>query len=434
MKRDTPLADRIRPQSFDQLRGQEHILGKGKPLRNLLASGTIPSMILWGPPGSGKTTIAYIIANNSGARFHKFSAVFSSIKEVKTLMKEADKYKSAGGPPVIVFIDEIHRFNKAQQDAFLPYVERGSVVLIGATTENPSFEVISPLLSRCHVYTLKPLEVEDIISILESSLIDEDKGLGKLKLKADKDTIYLIASLGDGDTRKSLNILEIAAEISSSDNTYSNKITEELVKEVAQKKALHYDKDGEEHYNLISALHKSLRNSDPDASLYWLGRMLESGEDPLYIARRMVRFASEDVGLADPYALTIFMNARDAVHFIGMPEGALALAEAAVYLSLAPRSNSLEVAYNKVKDDIKSLPNEPVPLHIRNAPTDLMKSLGYAKGYKYAHNYKEGTTDMTCLPEKLKKRKYYKPTKRGKEKIFEERMRILEEKRGNKRK
>jgi len=425
----TPLAERIRPVEFAELLGQDHILGNGMPLRRLIESGNVPSMILWGPPGSGKTTISRIIANKTGSRFFHFSAVLSSIKEVKSLMMEAEKLHGAGGKPVIIFIDEIHRFNKAQQDAFLPFVEKGDIILIGATTENPSFEVIGPLLSRCRVFTLKQLSVENVVTILDKALKDPVNGFGAFKVRADADVLKLIAALGDGDARRSLNILEIAVTSVSSNTDGEIVLDTELIETVVQTKTLLYDKAGEEHFNLISALHKSLRNSDPDASIYWLGRMLEAGEDPLYIARRMVRFATEDIGLADPYALTIAMNARDAVHFIGMPEGSLALAETAVYLALAPKSNSLYTAYSKVTEDIRGLPNEPVPLHIRNAPTGLMKSLGYGAGYKYAHNYEEGTTDMSCLPEKLQDRKYYLPTDRGKEKILKERIAGLEEQR-----
>lgn len=425
--KDTPLAERIRPSEFDSLLGQDHILGVKMPLRRLIESGKIPSMILWGPPGSGKTTIARIIADKTDTGFFPFSAVLSSIKEVKALMIETERLRETGGKPAIVFVDEIHRFNKAQQDAFLPFVEKGDIILIGATTENPSFEVIGPLLSRCRVFTLKPLTVENVISILDNAL-KTDKELVSQQIQADKKVLEQIAVLGDGDARRSLNILEIAAKTLEKD-TGKSILTEDLINDVVQTKTLLYDKSGEEHYNLISALHKSLRNSDPDASIYWLGRMLEAGEDPLYIARRMVRFATEDIGLADPYALTIAMNARDAVHFIGMPEGSLALAETAVYLSLAPKSNSLYAAYSGVQEDIRKFPNEPVPLQIRNAPTGLMKSLHYGEGYKYAHNYEEGTTDMRCLPDRLKDRKYYLPVDRGKEKILKERMAVLEEQR-----
>jgi putative ATPase len=425
---DTPLAERLRPVDFDGLLGQDHILGKEMPLRKLIESGKIPSMILWGPPGSGKTTIARITAGMTDTNFFPFSAVLSSIKEVKALMLEAEKLRKTGGKPVIVFIDEIHRFNKAQQDAFLPFVEKGDIILIGATTENPSFEVIGPLLSRCRVFTLKPLTVENVVAILQKAL-ETDEDISSLRIKTEPDVLNLIAALGDGDARRSLNILEIAAKSLQVSSVDPKVLTGELVNHVVQTKILLYDKAGEEHFNLISALHKSLRNSDPDASIYWLGRMLEAGEDPLYIARRMVRFATEDVGLADPYALTIAMNARDAVHFIGMPEGSLALAETAVYLALSPKSNALYSAYSKVTEDIRNFPNEPVPLQIRNAPTGLMKSLGYGKGYKYAHNYDEGTTEMTCLPDKMQNRKYYLPTEKGKEKILKERIAALEEQR-----
>ncbi|MBN2136050.1 MAG: replication-associated recombination protein A [Acidobacteria bacterium] len=419
-----PLADRMRPGEIGDLMGQEHILGEGKPLRRMIEEGNIPSMIFWGPPGSGKTTVANIIAQKTGSRFHKFSAVLTSIKEVKTLMQEAEKYREAGGPPVIVFIDEIHRFNKAQQDAFLPFVESGAIILIGATTENPSFEVIGPLLSRCRVFTFNPLGLEQIISILKNALDNKDSGLGERKIKIDDDTLELIAVLSDGDARRALNILDISVSLHGEE--VETVITQEIVNEVVQTKSLYYDKAGEEHFNIISALHKSMRNSDVDASLYWLARMLEGGEDPLYIARRIVRFASEDVGMADPGALNIALNARDAVHFIGMPEGSLALAEAVVYLALAPRSNALYTAYKSIQQDIRKYPNEPVPLNIRNAPTRLMKDLGYGDGYKYAHDFEDGVADMSCLPEKLQKRKYYLPTERGKEKIFKEKMQNVE--------
>lgn len=425
---ETPLAERLRPVGFDGLLGQDHILGPKMPLRRLIESGKIPSMILWGPPGSGKTTIARITAGVVEANFFPFSAVLSSIKEVKSLMIEAQKLRETGGKPVIVFIDEIHRFNKAQQDAFLPFVEKGDIILIGATTENPSFEVIGPLLSRCRVFTLKPLTVENVVEILQKAL-EKDPLISPLNVQADPDVLKLIAALGDGDARRSLNILEIAVKSLQVSTDGQKILTEELINDVVQTKTLLYDKAGEEHFNIISALHKSLRNSDPDASIYWLGRMLEAGEDPLYIARRMVRFATEDIGLADPYALTIAMNARDAVHFIGMPEGSLALAEAAIYLALSPKSNSLYTAYSSVTEDIRNHPNEPVPLHIRNAPTGLMKTLGYGAGYKYAHNFKEGTTEMTCLPDKLQNKKYYIPTDRGKEKILKERIAALDEQR-----
>ncbi len=420
---DRPLAERMRPGDFDSLIGQEHILGEGKPLRKLIEEGKIPSMIFWGPPGSGKTTVANIIAEKTGARFFKFSAVLASIKEVRSLMQEAEKYRESGGKPIVVFIDEIHRFNKAQQDAFLPFVESGAIVLIGATTENPSFEVIGPLLSRCRVFTFSALGVEELREIIIAALSEKEKGLGETGVEASEEVVELIIGLSDGDARRALNILEIAVE-SLSDA--GKELTTELINEVVQTKTILYDKAGEEHFNLISALHKSMRNSDVDASLYWLARMLESGEDPLYIARRMVRFASEDVGMADPNALNITMSARDAVHFIGMPEGALALAEAVVYLALAPRSNSLYSAYKSIQQDIRKYPNEPVPLNIRNAPTRLMKELGYGKDYKYAHDFDDGVAEMSCLPERLQKRKYYTPTERGKEKIFKEKMRRLE--------
>ncbi len=416
-----PLADRMRPQTFNEFLGQEEIVGKGKLLRRAIERDEIRSMIFWGPPGSGKTTLAHIIAYHTKAKFISFSAVLSGIKEVKEVMAQAEEYQKMFGRRTVIFIDEIHRFNKAQLDAFLPYVERGIIILIGATTENPSFEVIAPLLSRSKVYVLKPLTNEMVEKIIKKALKDE-KGLKHLKATIDNILIKEIATLSQGDARFALNILEFVSENAPPDKKGVRKVTREMVIDALQKSSLYYDKDGEEHYNLISALHKSLRNSDPDAALYWLARMLESGEDPLYIARRMIRFASEDVGMADPQALQVAVAAKDAIHFLGLPEGDLALAEAAIYLATAPKSNSLYEGYGKVVDDIQKGDIYPVPLHIRNAPTGLMKALKYGEGYQYAHSFKEALTGMECLPEKLQSRKYYSPTGRGFEKIIKDRL------------
>ncbi len=417
----TPLADRMRPDDFDEFLGQDDIVGEGKLLRRAIENDELRSIILWGPPGSGKTTLAHIIACHTKAKFMPFSAVLSGIKEVKEVMAQADEYRKMFGQKTIVFIDEIHRFNKAQQDAFLPYVEKGTIILIGATTENPSFEVISPLLSRSKVYVLKQLTEEMIEKILERALNDE-RGLKRFNISIDDTLLKEISILSQGDARFALNILEFVCENARAEKSGVRKITKEMITDALQKSSLYYDKDGEEHYNLISALHKSLRNSDPDAALYWLGRMLESGEDPLYIARRLVRFASEDVGIADPQALQVTVAAKEAVHFLGMPEGDLALAEAVVYCATAPKSNALYEAYGKVTGDIRKGDVYPVPLHLRNAPTGLMKALKYGNGYKYAHEFKDALTDMECLPEKMRQRKYYSPTARGFEKVIKERL------------
>ena len=417
----SPLADRMRPEDFDEFLGQDEIVGSGKLLRRAIENDELRSILLWGPPGSGKTTLTHIIAKHTKAKFVPFSAVLSGIKEVKDVMAQADEYRKMFGQKTIVFIDEIHRFNKAQQDAFLPYVEKGTIILIGATTENPSFEVISPLLSRSKVYVLKPLSEEMIGRIMARALTDE-RGLKHLKVSIDDALLKEIAALSQGDARFALNMLEFVSENATPDRSGERKITKEMITDALQKSSLYYDKDGEEHYNLISALHKSLRNSDPDAALYWLARMLEAGEDPLYIARRMVRFASEDVGIADPQALQVAIAAKEAVHFLGMPEGNLALAETAVYLATAPKSNSLYEAYGKATADIRKGDVYPVPLHLRNAPTGLMKALKYGEGYKYAHEFRDALTDMECLPEKMRSRKYYLPTGRGFEKIIKERL------------
>ncbi|MGH9560993.1 MAG: replication-associated recombination protein A, partial [Terracidiphilus sp.] len=399
-----PLAERMRPRSLDELVGQEHLVGPGKPLRVQIERDDATSMIFWGPPGVGKTTLAKIIAESTKATFIEFSAVTSGIKEIKQVMADAAKAAEMSSR-TILFVDEIHRFNKAQQDAFLPYVERGTIRLIGATTENPSFEIISALLSRCRVYVLEPLKDEQIALLLKRALADRDRGLGALELAADDDALELIASYSSGDCRSAYNTLEVAAQLAQEEK----KITKAVAAEAAQRRVLQYDKAGEEHFNLISALHKSVRNSDPDAALYWLGRMLAGGEDPLYLARRIVRMAIEDIGLAAPEALNLCLSAKDTYDFLGSPEGELALAEAVVYLALAPKSNAVYVAYGAVKGDIEHTRQEPVPLHLRNAPTKLMKELGYSEGYRYAHDEEGKVADMDCLPESLRGRRYYQP-------------------------
>ena len=417
--RTRPLADRMRPRTFDEFVGQEHILGPGKPLRVQIERDDTGSLIFWGPPGVGKTTLAKIIAGMTHAEFIEFSAVLSGIKEIKQVMADAERARQYG-TRTIVFVDEVHRFNKAQQDAFLPYVEKGSIRLVGATTENPSFEVISALLSRCRVYVLKALTEEQIVELLHRALTDKERGLGELNLEADEEALKKIAAYSSGDARSAYNALEVAATLAQDGK--SKRITGSIATDALQKRVLMYDKAGEEHYNLISALHKSVRNSDPDAAVYWLARMLEAGEDGLYIARRVVRMASEDVGLADPNALSITLAARDAYDFLGTPEGNLALAEAVVYLCAAPKSNALETAYGAVQQDVEQTAQDPVPLHLRNAPTGLMKKLGYGKGYQYAHNLEEKVADMQCLPDNLKGRRYYHPTEEGLEKRIKARL------------
>ena len=413
----------MRPRDLDEFVGQEHILAPGKPLRVQIERDDTGSIIFWGPPGVGKTTLAQIIAKRTRADFIEFSAVLSGIKEIKQVMADAERARQYG-TRTIVFVDEIHRFSKAQQDAFLPHVERGNIRLIGATTENPSFEIISALLSRCRVYTLNQLTEEQIVELLRRALADKDRGLGWLELSADEGALARIAAYASGDARSAYNVLEIASTLATEASGGANggTITDSIVQDALQKRVLRYDKSGEEHYNLISALHKSVRNSDPDASLYWLGRMIESGEDPLYLARRIVRMAVEDVGLADPRALEIAVAARDAVDFIGMPEGNLALAEAVVYLAVAPKSNALYTAYGAVQRDVEQTASDPVPLHLRNAPTRLMKGLGYGAGYEYAHNLEEKVADMQCLPDNLKGRTYYHPTADGVEARIRERL------------
>jgi putative ATPase len=406
--RSTPLAERMRPRTLDELVGQEALIAPGRPLRAAIEHDRLGSIILWGPPGTGKTTLARVIANVTRAHFIAFSAVLSGIKEIREVMSEAERARRRSGRRTILFVDEIHRFNRAQQDAFLPRVESGDIVLIGATTENPSFEVNSALLSRSKVYVLEALSQDAVVEILRRALEDAGRGLGKENISATEDGLAAIAKYANGDARVALNVLEIAASASKGQT-----IDAALIADMAQNRALLYDKSGEEHYNLISALHKSMRNSDPDAAVYWLARMLEAGEDPLYVARRLVRFASEDIGNADPMALSIAVAAKDAVHFIGMPEGNTALAQTAIYLATAPKSNAVLRAYVEAADAAAKEVAEPVPLHLRNAPTKLMKELNYGRHYRYAHDEPEGVADMECLPPAHQGRQFYKPTDRG---------------------
>lgn len=412
-----PLAERMRPKTLERFYGQEHLIGEGKILSQLIKADHLVSIVFWGPPGSGKTTLGYILAQQFDLPCLFFSAVLSGIKEVKEVMAEAESHRKLYGQPTIIFIDELHRFNKAQQGAFLPYVEKGNIILFGSTTENPSFEVIAPLLSRMKVLVLHPLSDATLIKILQEALADDANGLGQMKQKIQKQAFRMIIDYANGDARRALNTLEIAANLSK-----KGRITTEQVKEALQKRILLYDKKGEEHFNLISALHKSLRNSDVDASLYWLARMISAGEDPLYIARRLVRFASEDIGLADPQALVIAIHAKEAYDFIGSPEGELALAEAVIYLAAAPKSNRSYIAFAQARKDVEASPFEPVPLHLRNPVTSLMKEIGYGKNYMYAHDYEHMTTDMETFPEKFKGRKYYKPGTLGYEKKIKERI------------
>jgi putative ATPase len=408
-----PLADRMRPRTFDEFVGQEHIVGKDTVLRKSIEGGGAQSLIFWGPPGTGKTTLAHLVAAATGWNFVTFSAVTSGVKEIREVVAAAEAAMAVHGRKTILFVDEIHRFNKAQQDAFLPHVEKGTIVLIGATTENPSFEVISALLSRSRVLVLEKLAAPELRRVAESALADKERGLGTSRITVDEDAMEHLTEQADGDARVVLNALELAASAVRPDKTGKRLISLATIEDAMQKKALLYDKAGEEHYNIISAFHKSLRGSDPDAALYWLARMLEAGEEPLYVARRMVRFASEDVGIADPQALAVAVAAKDAVDFIGMPEGDLALAQAAIYLATAPKSNAVYSAYLRAKGDAVAKGALPVPLHIRNAPTRLMEELGYGKGYRYPHDDPEGVVERNYLPDSLADARYYQPTGRG---------------------
>jgi putative ATPase len=402
----------MRPRILDEIVGQEHLLGPGRVLRSAIETGQLHSMILWGPPGSGKTTLASLMASVAGARFLAFSAVLSGVREIREVIAEAESERHRRGVRTILFVDEIHRFNRSQQDAFLPHVEKGTVILVGATTENPSFEVNAALLSRCRVYVLQGLGEEQLIVILRRALLDEERGLGSLRVDVSEETLQRIARLANADARAALTILELAVHLTP-ETDGRRCVIEASIMEAAQRKTLLYDKSGEEHYNLISALHKSLRDSDPDGALYWMTRMLESGEDPLYVARRLVRFASEDIGNADPAALGLTLAAKEAYEFLGSPEGELALAQATLYLAMAPKSNAAYVAFNEAQEDVRAKPSEPVPLHIRNAPTNLMRRLGYGAGYQYAHDAPDAKVAQEHLPEALRGREYYHPVNRG---------------------
>ena len=408
-----PLASRMRPRSFDEFVGQEHVVGEGKVLRRSIEADTLPSMVLWGPPGTGKTTLARIIARSTRSHFAPLSAVTAGVADLRRVIDEARKRQSFSGQRTILFIDEIHRFNKAQQDAILPYVEDGTVVFIGATTENPSFEVISPLLSRARTFKLEPLSEDHLRAILLRAAGDAERGLGEMRVRLDEDALDELVSVASGDARIALNALELASGATESKEEGVRTVTIGAVREAMQSRTLLYDRAGDQHYDVISALHKSLRDSDPDAGLYWLGRMIEAGEDPLYVARRLVRFASEDVGMADPNALVIAMAAQQAVHFVGLPEANVALAQATVYLATAPKSNSLYAGYSAVQDDIRKGPNEPVPLHLRNPVTGLMRRFDYGKGYKYAHDYEGHFVEQDHLPPSLRHKRYYNPSDQG---------------------
>jgi putative ATPase len=420
--KEAPLAARMRPNTLDEFVGQEHIVGKGRVLRRAIESGSLPSIMLWGPPGSGKTTLANIIANTTSSHFSPVSAVSAGVADLRKTIEEAKERRLLNKKKTILFIDEIHRFNKAQQDAILPFVEDGTVTLIGATTENPSFEVISPLLSRSQLFVLKPLTKEEIKLILMRAMKDTLRGLGAYKVEIEDDALDYLITMSNNDARAALNILETATLTTSPDADGKRRIVLPTIEDTIQHRAISYDKGGDKHYDTISALHKSMRGSDPDASLYWLGRMLEAGDDPLYIARRLVRFATEDIGMADPQALVVAMAAQQAVHFLGLPEGNLALAEAAVYLATAPKSNSVYTAYSAVQDEIKKGSNDPVPLHLRNAVTPMMKNIGYGKGYKYAHDYKGHFVEQQNLPDSVKDKKFYNPSDQGNEKNIAERL------------
>ena len=418
-----PLAARMRPQTFAEFVGQEHLVAEGRVLRKCIEADQLPSMVFWGPPGSGKTTLAHIIASVTRAHFSPLSAVSAGVADLRRVIEEAKKRLKSSGQRTILFVDEIHRFNKAQQDAVLPFVENGTVTFIGATTENPSFEVISPLLSRSRVFRLNLLSDEDVRVIVERAVKDRERGLGKLQITMSDEALGHLVTMSNGDARVALNALEMAVFATAASDSGLRRIDLPAVEEALQHRALLYDKSGDQHYDLISALHKSLRGSDPDASLYWLGRMLEAGEDPLYIARRLMRFASEDVGVADPQALVIAVAAQQAVHFVGLPEGNLALAEAVVYLATAPKSNSLYQAYSRVQKDIQQGRNEPVPLHLRNPVTDLMRRMGHGQGYKYAHDYHGHFVKQQNLPDSLQGKRYYVPTEQGHEKEIADRLR-----------
>ena len=431
-----PLAERMRPQKIEEFVGQEHLLGEGKLLRRLISEKYVPSLLLWGPPGTGKTTLAHILARSSGADFIFFSAVLSGVKEIRNIVSQAQKTRDEAGKSTILFVDEIHRFNKSQQDAFLPHVENGLFTLIGATTENPSFQVIAPLLSRCRTLVLNRLSPDNLREIIKITLSDPERGLGKLNIEIDDQALDHMANMADGDARTAINSLEIAASLANSDLDGKNVITLAMVEEAIQRKSLVYDANGEEHYNLISALHKSLRDSDPDGALYWLARMLKAGEEPLYIARRLIRFASEDIGNADPQALTTALNARDSYHFLGSPEGELSLAQAVLYLATAPKSNAAYMAYKEVMRDIERTGSLPVPMHLRNAPTRLMKELDYGKNYQYAHDNRYALVDQQHLPLELEGKTYYRPTNRGHEALIRDRLtkwrKILAKEKGGK--
>ncbi len=422
-RQQAPLATRMRPSTFNEYVGQQHIIGEGRVLRKAIEAGRLPSIVLWGPPGSGKTTLAYVIASQTDAAFTMISAVSAGVAELRRAIEQARERRRSSGQRTILFIDEIHRFNKTQQDAILPYVEDGTITLIGATTENPSFEVTSPLLSRAQVLTLNPLVEDEIRVIVMRALRDRLKGLGAIKVEMEPDALDHLINMSRGDARIALNALELAVMSTPPDSDGKRHVPLSTIEDAIQHPALRYDKGGEQHYDLISALHKSMRGSDPDASLYWLGRMLEGGEDPLYIVRRMIRFASEDIGMADPQALVITIAAQQAVHFVGMPEANLALAEAAVYLATAPKSNSLYEAYSRVQEEIKRTANEAVPMHLRNAPTSMMKQMGYGQGYKYAHDYPDNFVEQQNLPDALQGSQYYSPTEHGYERQVVSRLR-----------